>query len=93
MEFSYFKFKNFLKVDYGWLSVLDRLSGRNCINHSQNQSDFSPSCRKSAYITALYYTMTSLTSIGFGNVSASTDLEKIFTVAMMLVGCTITIIP
>lgn len=31
--------------------------------------------------------MTSLTSIGFGNVAANTDLEKIFTVAMMLVGC------
>lgn len=75
------------RLDYGWLSTLDRVSGRNCINTSRNHSDFSPSCRKSAYITALYYTMTSLTSIGFGNVSASTDLEKVFTIAMMLVGC------
>jgi hypothetical protein len=31
--------------------------------------------------------MTSLTSTGFGNVAANTDLEKVFTVAMMLVGC------
>jgi hypothetical protein len=31
--------------------------------------------------------MTSLTSIGFGNVAAQTDLEKVFTIAMMLVGC------
>lgn len=33
--------------------------------------------------------MTSLTSIGFGNVAANTDLEKIFTTVMMLVGCKI----
>ena len=31
--------------------------------------------------------MTSLTSIGFGNVAANSDLEKIFTILMMLVGC------
>ena len=74
-------------MDYGWLSILDRVSGRNCVNSTRNQPDFPPNCRKSAYITALYFTMTSLTSIGFGNVAANTDLEKIFAVAMMLVGC------
>lgn len=77
----------FFQVEFGWLTILDRVSKSNCVNNSRNFSDFSSSCRKSAYITALYYTMTSLTSIGFGNVSANTDLEKIFTVAMMLVGC------
>lgn len=74
-------------MDFGWLSTLDRVSMRNCINSTKNFPDFTPQCRKSAYITALYFTMTSLTSIGFGNVAANTDLEKIFAVAMMLVGC------
>lgn len=78
---------NFFKVEYGWLSHLDRVSGKNCINASRNITEISSTCRKSAYITALYYTMTSLTSIGFGNVAANTDLEKIFTTVMMLVGC------
>lgn len=39
-----------------------------------------------AYITSLYYTFTSLTSVGFGNVSANTKNEKIFTIVMMLIG-------
>jgi hypothetical protein len=77
------------RVEFGWLTTLDRISGRNCINSSRNHSDFSPTCRKSAYITALYFSMTSLTSIGFGNVAANTDNEKIFVVIMMLVGCRI----
>lgn len=42
---------------------------------------------QSRYITALYFTFTSLTSVGFGNVSPNTDMEKIFTIIVMLVGC------
>ena len=37
------------------------------------------------YVTALYFTMTCMTSIGFGNVAAETDNEKSFTVCMMIV--------
>ena len=39
----------------------------------------------SMYVTALYFTMTCMTSIGFGNVAAETDNEKSFTVCMMIV--------
>ncbi|KAL2098629.1 hypothetical protein ACEWY4_005109 [Coilia grayii] len=42
--------------------------------------------RDSLYVTSLYFTMTSLTTIGFGNIAPSTDGEKIFSVAMMMVG-------
>ncbi|CAJ1078062.1 potassium voltage-gated channel subfamily H member 5-like isoform X2 [Xyrichtys novacula] len=38
------------------------------------------------YISSLYFTMTSLTTIGFGNIAPATDGEKIFSVAMMMVG-------
>ncbi|XP_055380203.1 uncharacterized protein LOC129611219 isoform X2 [Condylostylus longicornis] len=41
---------------------------------------------KSRYITALYFTFTSLTSVGFGNVAPNTDAEKIFTICVMLMG-------
>lgn len=44
-------------------------------------------CLQSRYITALYFTFTSLTSVGFGNVAPNTDAEKIFTICVMLVGC------
>lgn len=39
----------------------------------------------SMYVTALYFTMTCMTSIGFGNVAADTDTEKTFTLCMMIV--------
>ena len=41
----------------------------------------------SKYITALYFTFSSLTSVGFGNVAPTTNLEKIFSVLIMLIGC------
>ncbi|CAG09152.1 unnamed protein product [Tetraodon nigroviridis] len=39
------------------------------------------------YISSLYFTMTSLTTIGFGNIAPATDGEKIFSVAMMMISC------
>ena len=39
-----------------------------------------------AYTTALYYSCTSLTTVGFGNVSANTKWEKVFSVVIMLIG-------
>jgi hypothetical protein len=42
---------------------------------------------QSRYITSVYFTITGLTSVGFGNVSANTEAEKIFTICLMLMGC------
>ena len=39
----------------------------------------------SMYVTALYFTMTCMTSIGFGNVAAETDNEKTFSCCMMII--------
>lgn len=44
-----------------------------------------PSIR-SRYVTALYFTFSSLTSVGFGNVAPTTNMEKVFSVIIMLVG-------
>ena len=38
------------------------------------------------YTTSLYFTLSSLTSVGFGNVSANTNNEKVFSVLVMLIG-------
>jgi hypothetical protein len=40
----------------------------------------------SAYVTSLYFTLTSMTTVGFGNVSANTNAEKVFAVIVMLIG-------
>ncbi|XP_021960719.1 potassium voltage-gated channel subfamily H member 8 [Folsomia candida] len=38
------------------------------------------------YVTALYFTCSSLTSVGFGNVAANTLPEKTFSILVMLIG-------
>ena len=42
---------------------------------------------QSRYITSLYFTFTTLTSVGFGNVAPNTPNEKIYVVAVMMLGC------
>ena len=42
---------------------------------------------KEKYITAMYFTFSTITSVGFGNVSPNTDCEKVFTIIVMLLGC------
>ena len=42
---------------------------------------------QSRYITSLYFTFTTLTSVGFGNVAPNTPNEKIYVVLVMMIGC------
>lgn len=79
--FSFLKLRTYLKLitvylALGWINNLaERLKipiGN--ISHSES------------YVTALYFTCSSLTSVGFGNVSANTLPEKIFSILVMLVG-------
>ncbi|XP_059526151.1 potassium voltage-gated channel subfamily H member 4 isoform X1 [Myotis daubentonii] len=67
--------------DIGWLHEL----GKRLEVPYVNSSAGGPS-RRSAYIAALYFTLSSLTSVGFGNVCANTDMEKIFSICTMLIG-------
>ena len=39
------------------------------------------------YVSALYYTLSSLTTCGFGNISPNTICEKVFGCITMLLGC------
>ena len=41
----------------------------------------------SAYISSLYYCMSSLTTCGFGNIAPNTTAEKLFGCITMLLGC------
>ncbi|XP_017213999.1 voltage-gated delayed rectifier potassium channel KCNH4 isoform X2 [Danio rerio] len=67
--------------DIGWLHEL----GKRLDKPYMNSTFGGPSVR-SAYIASLYFTLSSLTSVGFGNVCANTDAEKIFSVCTMLIG-------
>ena len=40
-----------------------------------------------SYMSALYYTMSSLTTCGFGNIAPNTTAEKLFGCITMLLGC------
>nr|XP_033793705.1 potassium voltage-gated channel subfamily H member 3 [Geotrypetes seraphini] len=67
----------------------DLAESGNCSATGINSSGYEllggPSLR-SSYITSLYFALSSLTSVGFGNVSANTDTEKIFSICTMLIG-------
>uniref|UniRef100_A0A3Q3VY31 Potassium voltage-gated channel, subfamily H (eag-related), member 3 n=1 Tax=Mola mola TaxID=94237 RepID=A0A3Q3VY31_MOLML len=64
--------------DIGWLHELAKRLGTPYFLGG-------PSVR-SSYVTSLYFALSSLTSVGFGNVSANTDSEKIFSICTMLIG-------
>ncbi|KAM4698553.1 voltage-gated delayed rectifier potassium channel KCNH8-like [Rhinophrynus dorsalis] len=73
-------------------SVAEKISSANNTiqpnsSHGGNQTLLigGPTLR-SSYITSLYFALSSLTSVGFGNVSANTDAEKIFSICTMLIG-------
>ncbi|KAA0705834.1 Potassium voltage-gated channel subfamily H member 4 [Triplophysa tibetana] len=70
-----------LTWDIGWLQELGKRLETPYINGTVG----GPSLR-SAYIASLYFTLSSLTSVGFGNVCANTDAEKIFSICTMLIG-------
>ncbi|XP_076161159.1 potassium voltage-gated channel seizure isoform X4 [Ptiloglossa arizonensis] len=70
-----------LKSKVGWLDIL-----ANDTHQFYFHNNTGGPSTKSRYITALYFTFSSLTSVGFGNVAPNTDTEKIFTIIVMLIG-------
>ncbi|XP_035437178.2 potassium voltage-gated channel protein eag isoform X2 [Spodoptera frugiperda] len=76
-------------LQYSWLWKLANVTQSPYSYVWSNESDgpelVNGPSRKTMYVTALYFTMTCMTSVGFGNVAAETDNEKIFTICMMIV--------
>lgn len=78
---------NIVRMD-SWLYILAETVGTPYRFNASGSGKWEGGPNKdSVYITSLYFTMTSLTSIGFGNIAPTTDGEKIFAVAMMMIGC------
>ncbi|XP_053095865.1 potassium voltage-gated channel subfamily H member 6 [Pangasianodon hypophthalmus] len=66
----------------GWLDSLGEQLGK---PYNETIPSSGPTI-KDKYVTALYFTFSSLTSVGFGNVSPNTNSEKIFSICVMLIG-------
>ncbi|RMC18598.1 hypothetical protein DUI87_04492 [Hirundo rustica rustica] len=72
----------YLAHKIGWLDSLGEQLGK---HYNKSDASSGPSI-KDKYVTALYFTFSSLTSVGFGNVSPNTNSEKIFSICVMLIG-------
>lgn len=68
--------------DNGWLAILAKE-----IDAPINQSiPSSGPGLETRYLTSLYFTLSSLTSVGFGNIAPSTNHEKVFAIIVMIMG-------
>ena len=76
-----YKYDNFDEV--GWVATLAKQTNQP-FNTSKSIPDL-PTL-PSLYVSSLYYCLTSLTTIGFGNMSPNTTAEKIFGSIFMIVG-------
>lgn len=56
-------------------------------NETDLRGEWSGPDKNAKYITALYFTFSSLTSVGFGNIAPNTNAEKVFSICSMLIGC------
>ena len=74
-------------IQYSWLWRLAKVTMRPynyVFDNGTNVAELTNGpTKKTMYVTSLYFTMTCMTSVGFGNVAAETDNEKIFTICMM----------
>lgn len=76
-------------VTYGWLSVLSNVTGEPYYHSNTSSGNELPGGpgKGMKYLSALYFTLSCMTGVGFGNVAASTESEKLFSVFMMIIGC------
>ncbi|XP_069971816.1 potassium voltage-gated channel protein eag isoform X6 [Penaeus vannamei] len=76
-------------IQYSWLWKLANVTqtpyAYTVSNGSNTLELINGPSKKTMYVTSLYFTMTCMTSVGFGNVAAETDNEKIFTICMMII--------
>jgi len=73
---------------HGWLQALGRTVGEpyKLKNGTDDVDPTTGPTIPSKYVSALYYTLTSLTTIGFGNIAPNTTAEKLFGCITMLLG-------
>ena len=80
-------------IRYGWLSVLANVTGEpwQLTNNTTTDELAGGPSKGMRYLTALYFTLSCMTGVGFGNVAAASEAEKLFSVFLMITGCKYTI--
>ncbi|XP_077863328.1 voltage-gated inwardly rectifying potassium channel KCNH6-like [Saccoglossus kowalevskii] len=68
--------------DIGWLGTLAEQTAE---FYYKNDTSSGPSITNK-YVSSLYFVLTTLCTVGFGNISPNTDAEKLFSILTMLVG-------
>ncbi|CAK8674873.1 unnamed protein product [Clavelina lepadiformis] len=71
-------------VQHNWLVLLGNTIGKRY--YLEDDVVIGGPTLHECYTAALYFTMTSLTSVGFGNVAGNTESEQIFCVIMLIFG-------
>jgi len=51
-----------------------------------DESNLYDSTHYDQYIVAIYWTVTTITTVGYGDISISNNLERLFTILVMIVG-------
>ena len=72
---------------WSWVHMLANLTNQPYLYKNGKLVDGSGPSIASAYMSALYYCMSSLTTCGFGNIAPNTTAEKLFGCVTMLLGC------
>ncbi|KAK3784582.1 hypothetical protein RRG08_003390 [Elysia crispata] len=75
-------------IEYGWLPELANVTKEPFTSPNTTASDdlLGGPSKEMRYLTALYFTLSCMTGVGFGNVAANTQTEKLFSVFMMIIG-------
>ncbi|XP_062604189.1 potassium voltage-gated channel subfamily H member 1-like [Saccostrea cucullata] len=75
-------------ISYGWLTYLSNTTGDVFyFLNGTSELDVSGGPGKGMrYLTSLYFTLSCMTGVGFGNVAANTEHEKLFSIFMMIIG-------
>lgn len=78
-------------ISYGWLTYLSNTTGD--VFFFVNSTNVNPDVtggpgKGMRYLTSLYFTLSCMTGVGFGNVAANTENEKLFSIFMMIIGGT-----
>ncbi|KAK3092310.1 hypothetical protein FSP39_001134 [Pinctada imbricata] len=75
-------------IYYGWLSTLaNQTNARFTWSNSSTSNELLGGPTKSMrFLSSLYFTLSCMTGVGFGNVAAATEHEKLFSIFMMVIG-------
>lgn len=75
-------------ISYGWLTFLSNTTGDvfYFANTTVNPDVTGGPGKGMRYLTSLYFTLSCMTGVGFGNVAANTEHEKLFSIFMMIIG-------